>query len=342
MLLEEFDYFLPPELIATEQIKPRDHAKLLALKSNKPEIYLVKDIINFLEEGDIVVLNNTKVLPAKLEAITSKGIVSFNLHKMTSQDTWLAFAKPSHKLSLNQELTFGDDFKAIVIDKSYGEITLKFFSTSFIENLHKYGKIPLPPYIEKKVGTREQDKEDYQTIFAKHSGSIAAPTAGLHFTEELLNNLSTKGVKIASITLHVGAGTFLPIKTSNIEDHKMHSEYGVVSENTAKEINNAKQQGHKILAIGTTTARLLETACKEDGKLQAFEGETDIFIKPGYNFKVVDILMTNFHLPKSTLLMLVSAFVGHTEIMNAYDYAIKNNLRFYSYGDASLLYKKEI
>lgn len=343
MLLKEFDYNLPVELIATEQVKPRDLAKLLIARPTHLETLQVKDFVNFVEEGDVIVLNDTKVIPAKLEAYVNKGKVSFNLHKMVDSITWLAFARPAQKLHIGQELSFGEDFRAIVLDKNYGEITLKFLTedNDFLNKLNKYGKIPLPPYIEKKVGVREKDKEDYQTIFAKHLGSTAAPTAGLHFTDDLLKNLKNKGVTITSITLHVGAGTFLPVKTENIEDHQMHSEYGTITQETVDIINKAKKAAKRIIAIGTTSARLLESAAISAGKLEEFRGETNIFIKPGYKFKIVDMLLTNFHLPKSTLLMLVSAFAGHQEILEAYDYAIKNQFRFYSYGDASLLYKKE-
>ncbi|WP_370931183.1 tRNA preQ1(34) S-adenosylmethionine ribosyltransferase-isomerase QueA [Bartonella sp. DGB1] len=347
MLVNEFDFSLPEELIALRPANPRDNAKLLYVPKNKnaPSNFKIKDIVDLLKEGDALVLNDTKVIPARLQGkrIRAEHIVdiSVTLHQRKSLSSWHAFVRPAKRLKVGEEIIFtADDIKLVakVEEKlTDGGVILKFQAEGDLwEALEKIGKMPLPPYIASKRAEDKQDQYDYQTIYANEKGAVAAPTAGLHFTEDLLQKIKQKNIKIYFITLHVGAGTFLPVKVDNIHDHKMHSEWGVISAHIADELNKVKQQGGRIVAVGTTSLRLLETAAQE-GNLTAWSGNTDIFITPGYKFKFVDLLMTNFHLPKSTLFMLVSAFCGIEKIKNIYQYAINNGYRFYSYGDSSLL-----
>jgi len=339
MLVEKFNFFLPEELIATEPAIPRDNARMLFITNSELQNKTIKDLPELLQPDDVLVFNNTKVIPALLKGKRGDATVEANLHKKISNDTWKAFAKPAKKLRVGDNFTISEKFYATVKGKGEnGEVTLKFnvSGSEFDAALVKHGLPPLPPYIAKKRTPNQRDNITYQTIFAREPGAVAAPTAGLHFTDELLTRIKEKGVKFAYITLHVGAGTFLPVKVEDTKDHKMHSEYFTISSNAAETINSAK----RIIAVGTTSLRALESACDENGKVQPYSGETDIFITPGYKFKTADLLLTNFHLPRSTLFMLVSAFVGEKTMHEAYSHAIENKYRFYSYGDACLLEKK--
>jgi S-adenosylmethionine:tRNA ribosyltransferase-isomerase len=332
MQVSAFNFNLPPELIAQHPVTPRDSAKLLVVKDDF-SLNTIADLPDFLQEGDGLVFNNSKVIPARLFS----GNIEILLHKLIKGSTWQAFAKPGKKLKVGAMIFFGDNVSALVQEKlPSGEVILQFSlkPDAFREFLETHGNIPLPPYI--RGGTAEEaDKKHYQTIYAEPEGSVAAPTAGLHFTEKLLQQLRAKNIATAFVTLHVGAGTFQPVKVEDTSEHIMHYEYGEITAETAAIINRAK----RVICVGTTSLRLVESAAKEDGTLSAWSGETNIFITPGYRFKRCDILMTNFHLPKSTLFMLVSAFTGLEKMQAAYQFAIEQRLRFYSYGDACLLYR---
>ena len=334
-----FDFELPSELIANQPISPRDAARMLVVADELNNSH-VANLIDYLQAGDVMVFNDTRVIPARLNGKKGRegANIELTLTKNVSGNLWKAFAKNSKRLKINDIIYFAEDFSAILIEKlENGEIIIDFKCANFSEALQKYGKMPLPPYI-KRNSSQDTDNNNYQTVYAKNEGAIAAPTAGLHFTDKLLNSLKEKGVIQVFVTLHVGAGTFLPVKTDDTNDHKMHSEYAEISSETADIINAAKASGKRIIAVGTTSLRVLESAAK-DSKLEQFAGETDIFIIPGYKFQIVDVLMTNFHLPKSTLFMLVSAFAGLDKMQNAYAHAIKEKYRFYSYGDACLLFR---
>ncbi len=340
MRVDEFDFTLPTELIADRPVSPRESAKLLVVKDQIDD-KLVGDLPDFLEAGDVLVFNDTKVIPARLKGLRRTAKVEVTLHKNVSLDTWHAFAKPAKKLKVGDVIQFSEEFSAMVSQKlDGGEVVLAFShaGADLMECLANYGEIPLPPYISSIRPVDDQDKEDYQTVFAREEGAVAAPTAGLHFTPELLSAIESKGIVCVATTLHVGAGTFLPMKVDDTDDHIMHSEFGIISQDAADSINECRAKGGRIVSVGTTSLRLLESATNDDGIVSAFHGETDIFITPGYRFKAVDLLMTNFHLPKSTLFMLVSAFCGFEKMQAAYTHAIDNNYRFYSYGDSSLLY----
>jgi S-adenosylmethionine:tRNA ribosyltransferase-isomerase len=340
MDLSQFDYFLPEQLIANRPCSPRQCSRMLvgslSLKDDK--------FINFpkyIGKNDLVIINSSKVIPILLEGSTKKNKVSITLHKEIDESIWLAYAKPGKKISTDSEIVFSNNVKAKVLEKmGYGEIKINFNCKK--EEIEKFleekGKMPLPPYILKKRESDPKDFIDYQTVYAREVGSIAAPTAGLHFDENIFQKLKINN-QIAEVTLHVGAGTFQPIR-GDINEHKMHSEYGVVTQETVAQILNCKKNGGKVISVGTTTLRLLETASLEDGQISSFEGDTDIFIKPGFKFKTVDILLTNFHLPESTLLLLVCAFAGKEKIMDLYKSAVDMKYRFFSYGDVTLLYKK--
>lgn len=338
MKVDDFDFHLPKELIAQRPVSPRDASRLLRIDESLSD-HVFSDLPDLLCEGDLLVFNNTRVIPARLKGKRGEANVEVTLHKHEGEGTWIAFAKGAKKLKVGNEIVFDDDFTAKVLDKDGGEVTLCFNRAggALMEALEAHGGMPLPPYIKREGLADEQDKSDYQTVFAEKEGAVAAPTAGLHFTPELLERLKAKGVKFAYVTLHVGAGTFLPVKVDNIADHKMHAEFGVIDDDCAKLVNETHEKGGRVVAVGTTSLRLLESAGKEDGLLYPFEGDTDIFITPGYQFKIADMLTTNFHLPKSTLFMLVSAFAGFEKMKSAYHYAIENGYRFYSYGDGSLL-----
>ena len=338
--LADFDYHLPEELIAQEPARPRESARLLDTTGPALSDQIIADLPHLLRPGDLLVVNNTSVLPAALIGRRGQGRARINLHRRLSEDTWLAFAKPAKKCPPGTEITFADGFSAVVTDRADGgEVTLRFNVAGDQLNacLDQHGQMPLPPYIRRPDGAGDADRQDYQTMFATHAGAVAAPTAGLHFTNGLRDQLLAAGINFAEVTLHVGAGTFLPVKVDNIRDHKMHAEWGSLSAETVEAIRQARASGGRVVAVGTTSLRILEAAFCHHGHLAPFTGETDIFITPGYKFGVIDMLLTNFHLPKSTLLMLVSAFSGHAFIKSAYDYAVVSGYRFFSYGDACLL-----
>ena len=339
MRVDFFDFDLPEHFIAKEPMKKRDEAKLLLV----PELVnkKVKDLVDVLPDNAVMVFNDTKVIPARLYGICNNRKFEVMLHKNINFDTWLAFIRNSKKLNIGDVIVFTNDFNCKVLSKqgeSGVEVQFNLGGGDLFIMLNEIGELPLPPYL-KREATKE-DEEAYQTIYAKEEGAVAAPTAGLHFTDDLLNKLKNKGIELLFLTLHVGAGTFQPVKVEDTKDHKMHAEFGIITKEVADKINNAKKQNRKIVAVGTTSLRLLESAVDDDGMIHPFEGETDIFITPPYDFKSVDYLMTNFHLPKSTLFMLVSAFAGIDEMKKAYQFAKDNDYRFYSYGDASLLKRK--
>lgn len=344
MRLSDFDFHLPDRLTATEPANPRDSARLLHIGKSLSDRY-VRDLPQLLRPGDVMVFNDSKVIPARLYGVKHNGggaKIECLLHKALDDALWEVWLKPAKKVLPGDTLVFADDFSAQIIEKTpEGPVHLRFDreGAALFEALHRYGLPPLPPYIKRPA--ESADIENYQTIYAKHDGSVAAPTAGLHFTPDLLAQIDAMGVTRVHVTLHVGAGTFKPVQTENIRDHIMHAEWGEVSENTAALINEAKAEKRRIVAVGTTSTRLLETAWANDGRLNAWCGETDIFITPGYEFRCVDALMTNFHLPKSTLLMLVSAFAGMERVRDAYAHAIENGYRFYSYGDSCFFEPKD-
>lgn len=353
MRVSDFDFDLPEKLIALHPAEPRDSARLLVVdpKTGLADRH-VPDLLWLLKPSDVLVVNDTRVLPAELKGVRIRGEnranVSFNLHKRVDAHTWRAFARPAKKLALLDELHLGNgDAEALVARVAgkgdTGEVTLEFAlgGATLDEAIKSHGAMPLPPYIGAKRGAEERDKVDYQTVYAAEDGAVAAPTAGLHFTERLLQQLSDKGVTIERVTLHVGAGTFLPMKVDDTDDHVMHAEWGEIDQATVERILAKKALGGRIIAVGTTSLRLLETAARATGTLKPFIGDTDIFITPGFRFRAVDVLMTNFHLPKSTLFMLVSAFAGFDVMHRAYAHAIREGYRFYSYGDSSLLIRAD-
>ena len=340
MKLEEFDYFLPEELIAQVPIKNRDESRLMVLDKNSKTIEhkVFKNIIDYLNPGDCLVRNNTKVIPARLYGKKDTGAnVEFVLLKQIEGDIWESIVRPGNKLKPGTKVEFGEGLlKATILDILEGGTRKVEFEYEgiFNEILDKIGLMPLPPYIHEPL----KDKDRYQTVYAKYKGSAAAPTAGLHFTPELLKQIESKGIKIANVTLHVGIGTFRPVKEENIEDHKMHTEHFYIKQEDAQKINETKKSGGRIIAVGTTSARVLETIADENtGLVEAQESDTGIYIYPGYKFKCIDALITNFHLPKSTLLMLVSAFSDREFILNAYKEAVNEKYRFFSFGDAMLI-----
>lgn len=341
MDVDLFDFELPRDLIAERPITPRDAARLLHVAARGLQDRHVRDLPGLLQPGDVLVSNDTRVIPARLFGKRGEAGVEVTLHERVALDSWKAFARPAKKLRLGDVVRFGGDFSAEVAEKGEaGEVTLRFDRSgdALMLALEEHGKLPLPPYIRKGEADAA-DRDDYQTVFAQHKGAVAAPTAGLHFTPELLAALDARGITRLTVTLHVGAGTFLPVKVDNTRDHKMHSERGVVSAEVAAAINAAKAAGRRVVAVGTTSLRLLESAADADGVLHPFDAATDIFITPGYRFRLVDVLMTNFHLPRSTLFMLVSAFAGLDNMRAAYAHAMASGYRFYSYGDACLLEK---
>ncbi len=340
MKVDLFDFNLPKSLIAEHPKSPRDHSRMLVIEDKELEDKNVFDLPSYLKPNDIIVLNDTRVIPARLYGKSSKcnRIFEIFLNKQVSSSSWSVFAKPAKYLEIGDKLAFSDNLHGTFKNKT-PEIIISFDKENLREIINNIGETPLPPYILKKRKADNKDKEDYQTVFAREGNSIAAPTAGLHFTKSLLKKISDIGAEIAYVTLDVGAGTFMPVKTKDTDDHIMHKEYYNINQDNADKINNAKEKGGRIIAVGTTSLRVLETVAS-NGKIQNQSGETSIFITPGYKFKIVDILLTNFHLPKSTLFMLVSAFIGIDKAHELYSYAIENKYRFYSYGDATLLYKK--
>jgi S-adenosylmethionine:tRNA ribosyltransferase-isomerase len=349
MLLSDFDFELPEELIAIRPASPRSSARLLMARGDKIDDRLVSDLPKFLKPGDRLVLNDTKVLPVRMSGVRNR---SFDGNKIASanievtlltkkkQRTWGALIKPLRRIKLGEKIIFDKSFHAKLIDKTDGQAVLQFNieGTEFMKRLENLGIMPLPPYIASKRPADERDNVDYQSVFARNSGSVAAPTASLHFDHDLLAEIDKIGVETSFVTLHVGAGTFMPVKDEDIKNHKMHSEFGHISQEVADEIKKTQKNGGRIIPVGTTALRLLETAAQSDGTLSEWYGETDIFIYPGYKFKVADGLMTNFHLPKSTLIMLVSALMGKETIETIYNHAIKHRYKFFSYGDSSLLF----
>jgi S-adenosylmethionine:tRNA ribosyltransferase-isomerase len=339
MRVELFDFTLPAERIAIAPANPRDSARLLHVTQAGLHDRTVRDLPSLLSPGDVLVVNDSRVIPARLFADVNGKQIEVLLHQPGKQSgSWFAFAKPARKLKEGMVLHFARDFSATVTGRTEdGQVVLQFADdmTTLFTKLRAYGHMPLPPYIARADG--ESDKADYQTIYAAHDGSVAAPTAGLHFTPKLMDALTARGITIAHVTLHVGAGTFQPVKVEDTDDHVMHREWIQVSAEAAQTINRARAAGGKVIAVGTTSLRILESVAVEDSTLAPFTGETGIFITPGYRFKIVDRLMTNFHLPKSTLFMLVSAFAGRERMQAAYQHAISAAYRFYSYGDTSLL-----
>jgi len=349
MNLSDFNFELPEELIATRPVSPRSAARLLVATGDKIDDSSVSDLPEFLKPGDRLVFNDTKVLPARLNGFRSRTIdvnnvatakIEVTLLASKKESTWSALIKPLRKVRVGEKITFDKSFEAILIDKFDGQGLLRFNKDKidFLNRLDELGAMPLPPYIASKRQADKRDNLDYQTIFAQKSGSVAAPTASLHFDLGLLAKLKDKGVEISFLTLHVGAGTFLPVKSEDIKKHKMHAEFGEINQETVDEIRQTKKNGGRIIPVGTTALRLLETAAQSNDTLIEWRGETDIFIYPGYKFLVADGLMTNFHLPKSTLMMLVSALMGKETIESIYNHAITQKYRFFSYGDSSLLF----
>ncbi len=360
MRVDLFDFDLPDERIALRPAEPRDSARLLVIDPNA-ESHLsdhrVGDLTSFLRAGDALVFNDTKVIPAQLEGIRHRDgaggqQVSATLHMRTGPSRWKAFAKPGKRIKEGDRISFGHSgescflgsLDATVEEKGEaGEVTLLFdlSGPALDEAIAAVGHIPLPPYIAAKRPEDERDRADYQTIYAREEGAVAAPTAGLHFTPGLFDALDSAGIERHFVTLHVGAGTFLPVKADDTADHKMHLESGYVSAEIAARLNAVRERGGRIVCVGTTSLRLIESAAEESGEIMPWAGATGIFITPGYRFKAVDMLMTNFHLPRSTLFMLVSAFAGFETMHAAYKHAISTGYRFYSYGDASLLFRKD-
>jgi S-adenosylmethionine:tRNA ribosyltransferase-isomerase len=349
MLLSDFDFELPEELIAIRPASPRSSARLLMARGDKIDDRLVSDLPKFLKPGDRLVLNDTKVLPVRMSGVRNRSfdgnkiasaIIEVTLLTKKKQRTWGALIKPLRRIKLGEKIIFDKSFHAKLIDKTDGQAVLQFNieGTEFMKRLENLGIMPLPPYIASKRPADERDNVDYQSVFARNSGSVAAPTASLHFDHDLLAEIDKIGVETSFVTLHVGAGTFMPVKDEDIKNHKMHSEFGHISQEVADEIKKTQKNGGRIIPVGTTALRLLETAAQSDGTLSEWYGETDIFIYPGYKFKVADGLMTNFHLPKSTLIMLVSALMGKETIETIYNHAIKHRYKFFSYGDSSLLF----
>ncbi len=355
MRVDLFDFELPEDRIALRPAEPRDAARLLVVPPDGDFIHAgVRDIPAFLRPGDVLVVNDTKVIPARLDGFRTRGGVSARiqatLHKREGEDRWRAFVRPAKKVNIGERVRFGQGSEssvcelgaldADVIEKGEGGEVLLAFSFSgpaLDEAIMRHGHMPLPPYIASKRGEDARDQQDYQTLFARDPGAVAAPTASLHFTPALVAAIEAAGVTIERVTLHVGAGTFLPMKVDDTADHRMHAEYGVLREEVAQRLEAARARGGRIMAAGTTSLRILETAAGEDGRLRAFAGDTSIFITPGYQFKAVDVLLTNFHLPRSTLFMLVCAFSGLERMREAYTQAMASGYRFYSYGDACLL-----
>lgn len=353
MKVDLFDFDLPAERIAQAPVEPRSAARLLHVPTQGPFGDLgVMDLPGMLDPGDLMVFNDTRVIPGRLRGTRRARLhgggqvakIELTLHKRVDATTWHAFARPAKKLLRGDPIRFADDFSARVVEKlDDGEIIIAFTCDPLEVDakLEVYGEMPLPPYIRRNADTpdevNEQDRDRYQTTYAREPGAVAAPTAGLHFTDALMESLDARGINRTFVTLHVGAGTFLPVKSDDTDDHKMHAEWGRITDENVAAVRETRDRGGKVIAVGTTSLRLLESAAAGDGQIAGFAGDTDIFMTPGFEFQVADRLMTNFHLPKSTLFMLVSAFSGLERMQNAYAHAIENAYRFYSYGDACLL-----
>lgn len=340
MKTSDFYFELPQEQIAQVPIEDRSSSKLMILDKNTGEIEhkVFKDVINYLNPGDCLVLNNTRVIPARLigEKLDTKGKIEFLLLKRTEEDTWQALVKPGKRAKVGTKFSFGEGklIGEVVGLAEEGSRLIKFYYDGIFEEvLDELGNMPLPPYITERL----EERERYQTVYSKHNGSAAAPTAGLHFTQDLLQQIKEKGVDVAFVTLHVGLGTFRPVKVDNVLEHEMHSEYYMVDKDAKEKINKAKENGNKVICVGTTSCRTVESASDENGKIQECSGWTNIFIYPGYKFKIVDRLITNFHLPESTLIMLVSALCDKEKTLNAYNIAVNEKYRFFSFGDAMII-----
>ncbi|MEO9470432.1 tRNA preQ1(34) S-adenosylmethionine ribosyltransferase-isomerase QueA [Parasphingorhabdus sp.] len=339
MRVDLFDFALPQENIALRPAVPRDSAKLLLAGGDLLADHVVSDLPTLLSPGDVLVFNDTRVIPAQLTGKRGDATIGATLHKRQDLRRWQAFVRNAKRLKIGDQIDFGADVCAVA-EQQYedGSFLLNFLGDEPVELLlERAGTMPLPPYIARKRDIDERDAEDYQTMFAREDGAVAAPTAALHFTDRLMAGLANAEIATETLTLHVGAGTFLPVKVDETADHQMHSEWGRIEPAMADRLNRAREKGGRVISVGTTSLRLLESATGDDGIIQPFEGDTDIFITPGYRFKAIDGLMTNFHLPKSTLFMLVSALMGLERMQQVYAHAIASDYRFYSYGDSSLL-----
>ncbi len=342
MKVDAFDFYLPREMIAARPAVPRDAARLLEVRADGFGDWRFGDLPRLLRPGDLLVFNDTRVIPARLRGRRGAAAVEVTLHQRVDDGCWEAFARPARKLRVGDRVDFGDGFAAEVVGRGEGgEVRLRFDleADGLREALARHGAAPLPPYIPRPEGPDARDARDYQTVYARRDGAVAAPTAGLHFTTELLAALGERGARSAFVTLHVGAGTFLPVKVADTRDHRMHAEAGRIDAAAAEAVNATRAAGGRVVAVGTTSLRLLETAADDDGQVAPFAGETALFIVPGYRFTAVDVLLTNFHLPRSTLFMLVCAFAGLERMRAAYAHAMEAGYRFYSYGDGSLLHQ---
>ena len=339
MKVDQFDFDLPTDRIALRPARPRDSARMLVVERGRLSDHHVADLADLLRPGDVLVFNDTRVIPAQLEGTRGAAKVGVTLHKRAGLRSWWAFVRNAKRVRDGDVVEFGHGVSAIAVERDdSGAIRFDFAGDEPVERLlERAGHMPLPPYIASKRPTDDIDTVDYQTMFARHAGAVAAPTAALHFTEAMIAALDARGVLRETLTLHVGAGTFLPVKVEDTADHRMHAEWGRIDQPTADRLNAARASGGRLIAVGTTSLRLIESAARDDGRVEAFEGDTAIFITPGYAFRAVDGLMTNFHLPRSTLFMLVSALMGLDTMQAAYAHAIADHYRFYSYGDASLL-----
>lgn len=343
MKVDLFDFELPPEFIADRPASPRDSSRMLHVQESGCDDHIFRELPDLLRPDDVLVLNNTKVLPARIRGFRDAVPIEMTLAKMEAPTRWWVLAKPGKRLKPGHRVVFAEDLSCDVLEKNEaGHILVSFEGddATFFEALDRCGEMPLPPYIGRQKGADNQDDSDYQTLFAKEKGAVAAPTAGLHFTPAVMEALAEKGIVSEQVTLHVGAGTFLPVKVEDTNAHIMHAEYGIISEKVAARLTRYKEEGRRLVAVGTTAMRLLESAADERGVIHSFAQETDIFITPGYRFRAIDVLLTNFHLPRSTLFMLVCAFSGLERMQAAYAHAKETGYRFYSYGDACLLEKK--
>ncbi|MEM7668654.1 MAG: tRNA preQ1(34) S-adenosylmethionine ribosyltransferase-isomerase QueA [Pseudomonadota bacterium] len=351
MRLSEFDFELPEDLIALRPVRPRPASRLLVANGARTEEGTVRELGNWLRQGDLLVFNDTKVLPARLSGIrmrpsahgSGEAKIEATLIQRHDDDVWWALARPGKRLKPDDTIEFGDLAASVLEKADEGRVLLRFdrAGSALDAAIAAVGRMPLPPYIESRRASDARDLEDYQTVFATRPGAVAAPTASLHFDDELRAELTDRGVLSALVTLHVGAGTFLPVKTDDVSDHKIHAEWGEISAASAETINRARDNGGRVIPVGTTALRLIESAATDNGRVRPWVGDTDIFIRPGYRFRVADGLMTNFHLPRSTLFMLVSALMGRTRMQYFYAEAIARGCRFYSYGDSSLLLPTE-
>jgi S-adenosylmethionine:tRNA ribosyltransferase-isomerase len=339
MRVDLFDFELPAERIALRPARPRDSARLLKVEGEAISDHVVTDLPALLRPGDVLLFNDTKVIPAQLEGVRGEARIGATLHKREGPRSWWSFVRNARRLHVGDRIDFGEGVAASAVERGDdGAFLLQFHGDEPVEVLlERAGRMPLPPYIASKRPADEADRADYQTMFAREEGAVAAPTAALHFTPQLLDALDERGIGRETLTLHVGAGTFLPVKSETIAEHRMHAEWGRIDATTAERLNAVRARGGRLIAVGTTSLRLAESAAGEDGRIHAFEGDTAIFITPGYRFKAIDGLVTNFHLPRSTLFMLVSALMGLDVMKAAYAHAVEAGYRFYSYGDASLL-----